>query len=296
MKITRLEPIPVEVPLKQGMSTKTAHGEHVTSPYVMLKVHTDEGVGGLGEATVAPRWSGETSRGCVAVIEDLFEPALAGSDPTDIVKACATIDDAIKLNPFAKSAVEMALWDILGKVRGKPVYDLLGGKVREPIPIKMVGGACDVEAALVLARKFLYEGFGTLKVKVGLDVEGDVERVAAVRELAGPDIPIGVDANCGWNVADAIRALKEMEHLNILFAEQPVGRDAPTQMAEERQATSIPVMADESVFTPAEAVNVVRENAAERTAAMAASARWKFLSKNPNIRQTSTQRMSVDAV
>ena len=263
MKITRLEPIPVEVPLKQGMSTKTAHGEHVTSPYVMLKVHTDEGEVGLGEATVAPRWSGETSRGCVAVIEDLFEPALAGSDPTDIVKACATIDDAIKLNPFAKSAVEMALWDILGKVRGKPVYDLLGGKVREPIPIKMVVGAFDVEAALVLARKFLYEGFGTLKVKVGLDVEGDVERVAAVRELAGPDIPIGGDANCGWNVADAIRALKEMEHLNILFAEQPVGRDDPTQMAEVRQATSIPVMADESVFTPAEAVNVVRENAAD---------------------------------
>ena len=128
MKITRIESIPVEVPLKQGMMTKTAHGEHITSPYVILKVHTDEGIIGLGEATVAPRWSGEASRGCVAVVEDLFEPALIGADPTAITQVCAVMDEVIKLNPFAKSAVEMALWDILGKVRGKPLYELLGGK------------------------------------------------------------------------------------------------------------------------------------------------------------------------
>jgi L-alanine-DL-glutamate epimerase-like enolase superfamily enzyme len=263
MKITQIETIPVEVPLKQGMTTKTAHGEHITSPYVILKVHTDEGVIGLGEATVAPRWSGETSRGCVAILEDLFEPALIGSDPTAISLACETMDEVIKLNPFAKSAVEMALWDILGKTKDKPLYDLLGGKVRESIPIKMVVGAFDVEDALRLARMFLDQGFRCLKVKVGLDVEGDVERVRAVRNLAGPEIHIGVDANCGWSVPDAIRALKEMSPLNVLFAEQPVGREDATQMAEVKQTTSIPVMADESVFTPAEALTVVRENAAD---------------------------------
>ena len=263
MKITRIETIPVEVPLKQGMTTKTAHGEHITSPYVILKVHTDEGIFGLGEATVAPRWSGETSRGCVAVVGELFDPALRGTDPLAITQACSTMDQVIKLNPFAKAAVEMALWDILGKTRDKPVYELLGGKVRESIPIKMVIGAFEVEDALRLGRMFLDQGFRCLKVKVGLDVDEDVERVRAVRELAGPDIPMGVDANCGWSVPDAIRALEAMKSLNVLFAEQPVGREDPQQMAEVKRSTSIPVMADESVFTPTEALTVVRENAAD---------------------------------
>ena len=76
MRITRIEPIPVRVPLKAGLTTKTAHGEHVDSPYVVVRVHTDEGLVGLGEATLAPRWSGETTQGCVAVIEQLLAPAL----------------------------------------------------------------------------------------------------------------------------------------------------------------------------------------------------------------------------
>ena len=101
MKITHIEPIPVEVPLKAGMTTKTAHGEHVTSPYVIVKVHTDEGIVGIGEATVAPRWSGETSRGCVAILEDLIGPALAGADPAIIPGNCDTMDVVVKLNPFA---------------------------------------------------------------------------------------------------------------------------------------------------------------------------------------------------
>jgi muconate cycloisomerase len=263
LKITRIEPIPVEVPLKKGVTTKTAHGEHITSPYVILKVYTDEGIVGIGEATVAPRWSGETSRGCVAIVEDLFEPALVGSDPTDITSVCAKMDEVVKLNPFAKSAVEMALWDILGKSQDRPLYELLGGRARDLIPIKMVIGAFDVRHALQLAERFLSEGFTCLKVKVGLDVDGDVARVKAVRDIAGPDIRIGVDANCGWRVEQAVEALRRMEPLDILFVEQPVGRDDPTLMAEVRQATSIPVMADESVFTPTEALAIVREGAVD---------------------------------
>ena len=75
MRITQIEPIPVRVPLKAGLTTKTAHGEHIDSPYVIVRIHTDTNLVGLGEATVAPRWSGETSRGCVAAIEELIAPA-----------------------------------------------------------------------------------------------------------------------------------------------------------------------------------------------------------------------------
>src|SRR4051794_2230660 len=155
MKITRVEPIPVCVPLKKGLTTKTAHGEHVVSPYVVVRVHTNEGLVGLGEATLAPRWSGETSRGCVALIEEILGPALVGQDPTRITALRAVMDREVKLNPFTKAAVEMALWDLTGKAAGLPVYQMLGGKVRESVPIKVVIGAFDPARACALAETFL---------------------------------------------------------------------------------------------------------------------------------------------
>src|SRR5262245_31184594 len=109
MKIVGIEAIPVCVPLKKGMTAKTAHGEHITSPYVIVKVHTDEGIVGLGEATISALWSGETQRGTVAAINDYIAPQLLGKDPRDITSARRAMDFMIKLNPFTKAAVEIAL-------------------------------------------------------------------------------------------------------------------------------------------------------------------------------------------
>src|SRR5262249_30097657 len=105
MRITRIEATPVRVPLKAGMTTKTAHGDHHTSDYVIVRVYTDAGLIGLGEATVSALWSGETSQGCVAAIRDLIGPALAGADPTRITALRRQMDFLIKLNPFTKAAV-----------------------------------------------------------------------------------------------------------------------------------------------------------------------------------------------
>ena len=247
MKITRVETIPVEVPLKEGLTTKTAGGEHVVSPYVVVRVHTDAGLVGLGEATLSPRWSGETSPGCVAAIEGLIGPAITGQDPIAITALRRTIDGTIRHNPFAKAAVEMALWDIAGKAAGQPVYQLLGGKVKEKLPMKMVVGAFPVDQAVALAQRFLDWGATCLKVKVGLDPTTDIARVHAVREAAGPDIPIGIDANQGWDLATARRCLADMG--DLLFAEQPVPTTDPRDLARLRGDTRIPIMADESVFT-----------------------------------------------
>tara|TARA_B100001013_G_scaffold82524_1_gene44916 strand:- start:277 stop:1392 length:1116 start_codon:yes stop_codon:yes gene_type:complete len=263
MIITQVEPIPIHVPLKQGLTTKTAHGEHITSPYVVVKVYTDEDLVGLGEATLSPRWSGETSRGCVAVIEDILSPALEGHDPTNISAAREIISGAIKLNPFTKAAVEMALWDIKGKALNVPVYQLLGGKVRDEIPIKMVVGAFDLEKATALAKRFLDWGVKCLKVKVGLNPKEDIERIAAVRDLAGPEIPIGFDANCGWDLPTARKMLKELEPFNILFAEQPIPPHDPNDLAQLRRESNIPIMADESVFTLNDARQLTRIGAAD---------------------------------
>ncbi len=263
MKITRVEAIPIEVPLKQGMTTKTAHGEHIVSPYVVLRVHTDEGLTGLGEATVAPRWSGETSASCTAAIRELVEPALQGEDPAEINRLCGVMDQVIKLNPFTKAGVEMALWDLAGKSAGKPLYQLLGGKVRQEIPMKMVVGAFDVPTSVSLAEKFLQWGVQCLKVKVGIDPGEDLERVRAIRALAGPGIRIGIDANCGWPPAVARRMLRLLEPLDILFAEQPTAPDYDDEVALLRTGTTIPIMADESVFTLHDAWQTAKRQAAD---------------------------------
>jgi L-alanine-DL-glutamate epimerase-like enolase superfamily enzyme len=249
VKITKIEPIPVNVPLKKGMTAKTAHGEHVTSPYVIVKIHTDAGIIGLGEATISGLWSGETQAGTVAAIRDYLAPPLIGKDPRDITAARRAMDFVIKLNPFTKCAVEIALWDIAGKAAGLPVYQLLGGKVRDKVRIKLVVWARDVAGSRRMAEDHLKLGVSCVKVKVGLGPVTDIARVRAVREVAGRDIPVTIDANCGWTIQQAKHCLRELADVNLLLAEQPIPAGDPVALAELRRDTPAPIMADESVFT-----------------------------------------------
>lgn len=263
MRITSIEPIPINVPLKKGLTAKTAHGEHAFSPYVLVKVHTDQGIVGLGEATISGLWSGETQAGTVSAIRDYIAPQLVGRDPRDITAARRSMDFMIKLNSFTKSAVEMALWDILGKSVGLPVYQLLGGKVRDKVRIKLVVWARDVAGSRKMAEDHLKLGVNCVKVKVGLDPVTDVARVKAVREVAGPNIPVTIDANCGWTIQQARHCLRELESVSLLLAEQPIPAGDPVALAELRHVTSAPIMADESVFTIQDAWQLTNHRAAD---------------------------------
>jgi L-alanine-DL-glutamate epimerase-like enolase superfamily enzyme len=263
MKIIGIEAIPVCVPLKKGMTAKTAHGEHVTSPYVIVKVHTDDGIVGLGEATISGLWSGETQLGTLGAITEYISPQLVGKDPRDITAARRAMDFIIKLNPFTKAAVEMALWDIAGKAAGLPVYQLLGGKVRDKVRIKLVVWARDVPGSRIMAGEHLKLGVDCLKVKVGLDPETDIARVRAVREVAGLDVPVTIDANCGWTIQQAKYCLRALASENLLLAEQPIPAGDPLAMAELRRDTPAPIMADESVFTLQDAWLLTAHRAAD---------------------------------
>ena len=249
MKITRIEPIPISVPLKKGMTAKTAHGEHVTSPYVIVKILTDEGLVGLGEATISGLWSGETQAGTVAAIRDYIAPQLVGKDPRDITTARRAMDFIIKLNPFTKCAVEMALWDIAGRAVNLPVYQLLGGKVRDKVRIKLVVWARDVPGSRTMTEEHLALGVTCVKVKTGLDPESDIARVRAVSEVTPKHIPVTIDSNCGWTIQQAKYCLRALADVNLLLAEQPIPAGDPAALAELRRDTPTPIMADESVFT-----------------------------------------------
>jgi muconate cycloisomerase len=217
----------------------------------------------LGEATISGLWSGETQLGTLAAINEYISPQLVGKDPRDITSARRAMDHIIKLNPFTKAAVEMALWDIAGKAASVPVYQLLGGKVRDKVRIKLVVWARDVPGSRIMAGEHLKLGVSCLKVKTGLDPESDIARVRAVREVAGLGVPVTIDANCGWTIQEAKYCLRALESANLLLAEQPIPAGDPLAMAELRRDTPAPIMADESVFTLQDAWLLTTHRAAD---------------------------------
>lgn len=266
MKITSIETFPVEIPLKPERRMISALGQHTVSKYVLVRVATDADIDGVGEATVMPRWSGETLWGTQALIDHVFTPLLIGRDPHDIDGLNQLLDKAAAHNWFAKSAIEMACWDIQGKAAGKPVYELLGGAKR-PLPIRcrFSMGAYDPERARRRAGELVEAGFSTIKVKVGTNPEEDIERVRIVREVIGPDLEIVIDANCGWDAATAIDACKRMDEfeLNIALFEQPTPDGDYAALAEVRRAIRPQVMADDIVFNRVHAQECIRNEAVD---------------------------------
>jgi L-alanine-DL-glutamate epimerase-like enolase superfamily enzyme len=263
-RITRLTTCAIEVPIRRELMITSSLGAHAVSRPVLVRLETESGVVGAGEATVTPRWSGETAWGAKAVIDHYLAPAVLGLPVDDIAGALEAMDAAAVLNPFAKSAVETAMLDAWGKLEGKPLYALLGGPVRNrALPIRFSLAAARPETAAENARQRVAWGHRTVKVKVGLNPKADVERVAAVRDAIGPDVALTVDANGGWSVEDAVWALDAMRPYSRLLAEQPVRREDLDGMAEVRRRVDVPIMADESVFTPWDAEQAFKKEACD---------------------------------
>jgi muconate cycloisomerase len=229
----------------------------------MLKVHTDEGIIGLGEVSCTPVWSGEDNRTAAHLIQQELAPVLIGEDPTQIERVIRLMNRTVANNPFTKAGIEIALWDILGKVAGLPVYRLLGGAVRDFVTTKFSVSGLEPAKAAEVAAWAVAQGFRTMKVKVGIDPDQDVARVRAVREAIGPDIRLGVDANGGWAPRVAIQTIRRLYPYNIFFAEQPVADLDIAWLADVRSQVEVPVMADESVYSLQDAMSIVRAGAAD---------------------------------
>lgn len=264
MKITRITTFPVRIPLKPEYHMVSALGQHQVSEYVLVRVETDAGIDGVGEATVLPRWSGETVWSAQTMIDHAFAPLLVGKDPLDIAAIDRTLDLATIGNWFAKSAIEMACQDIRGKDAGKPVYELLGGPVRSPeIRCRFSMGAYEPERASRRANELVERGFTTIKVKVGTGLQQDIERVRAVRAAIGDDLDIVIDANCGYDAKTAIEAATALESCQLALFEQPTPRDDYQGLAEVRRAIKPAVMADDICFDLQHARECIRAEACD---------------------------------
>jgi L-alanine-DL-glutamate epimerase-like enolase superfamily enzyme len=268
MPITAVEAVAIHGTVKEDLAIVSSLGHHIVGQYVLVRVQDDQGRVGLGEASVTSVWSGETQAGAIALIQQEFVPLLHGADPFDLEWITRRMDRAVHGNSFAKGAVEMALLDLQGQTLSVPVYKLLGGRAQPAqtagIRLKFVVGAVEPVLAAQRARRMVDLGWKAIKVKVGRDGDPsvDVERLAAVREAVG-SVWLSVDANGGYTVDQAAAAATRFEKLNVMLFEQPTRRGDHQAMAEVRRRSGIPVMADESVFTPQDALEVIRHRAAD---------------------------------
>jgi muconate cycloisomerase len=270
MPITSVTAEPIAGRVRPELAIVSSLGEHVVGNYVLVRVADDAGRVGVGEASVTAVWSGETQAGAIALVHEVLAPLVVGADPFDVDWVSGRMERAAFGNSFARSAVETALLDLQGKILGLPAYKLLGGRdpaatgVGRGIRLKFVVGAVEPAPAAERARRMVERGWTAIKVKVGRhEPRADVERLKAVRDAVGPDVLLTVDANGGYTVEEAVWAARRLEALDVALFEQPTRRGDHAAMAAVRRRCGLPVMADESVFTPRDAFEVLKAGAAD---------------------------------
>jgi L-Ala-D/L-Glu epimerase len=265
VKITAIEAYPFGFPIRQGNEFTVTYGTLTSVENVAIKVSTDEGYSGWGEATTSRGtfyFSGE-SQGSVRAALKIMAPQLLGQDASNINE----FHQLLNLTPrnMAKCAIEIALHDIIGKKLNVPVYKLLGGALKTNAPMSYTIGMSSPKEMAAQALKKVEEGFRTIEMKVGryqekVTVEDDVARVKAVKDAVGSDVILIVDANAGWSVRQALQVINQIEESDVLV-EQPTRYLEGLQ--EVRRRTSVPIIADESCQGLQDTVRLIRSEAAD---------------------------------
>jgi L-alanine-DL-glutamate epimerase-like enolase superfamily enzyme len=246
--IKTIEPIPVSLPMLKPVIMA---GEEIRrAANVLVRIGTDNGLVGWGEAASAPLMTGETLESIVAAVHCL-EPALRGREAADIVGALVAMHGRMYGNNGAKAAIEIALYDLAGRAAGKPLYALLGTKKRSRLPLLAVVGGGDFDCDLRDAEKKKAAGFTAYKIKVGIDTPArDAERTRAICKLLGREPLISADANQGFTAAEAVEYVHAVKGSGLCFFEQPVEAEDLAGMAQvAATAGDIAIGADEGIHS-----------------------------------------------
>jgi muconate cycloisomerase len=237
--------------------------------YVLVRMTDAAGMVGWGEAPALKDWGGDFGRyfgesfaTTIEVVTRYLAPAVKGCMPGEIAELHARMDRTIKGYPYAKAAVELAAYDLAGRQWGLPVHRLLGGAVRRRIPITHSIGLIAAEEAEREVAQVADEGIRTIKIKVGVDPDRDVDIVRRIRSTVGPGVALCIDANQGYRTpAEAIRTYRRMERFELSYFEQPV--EGIARLAEVARAIDAPVMADESAWNAHDVVEIIEQRAAQ---------------------------------
>ena len=225
----------------------------------LIKVFTDSPIIGIGECSAFPMIVGETQNTCYEMAKD-FAALWKGKDALNIEERLNDLHSFTAGNTTIKSAFDMALYDIAAKNAAQPLYKFLGGQQKDMLSDITVGIGSPHEMALQ-AKVFADNGAGILKIKLGKDVETDVERIKAIRGSVGSKIKIRIDANQGWDFEDAKKALIQLGEYDIEFCEQPMRVYNDDKLPELMQVSPIKIMADESVYNHHDALRIIKNNA-----------------------------------
>jgi L-alanine-DL-glutamate epimerase-like enolase superfamily enzyme len=245
--IEAIEVREVCVPREAHNRITTTYGTLPDAHFALVFV-TAGGLTGVGEAATERWWTGEDAASVRHAVEDFIAPELVGRR-LGIRQALQVMDAATVLHPYAKAAVEIALWDLLGKITGQPLYVLLGGGDPSPVPIKYVIGMGTDEHLREEVAFGRAAGFSYFKTKVGTVLADDVHRCEVLMEELRPGEQLGVDAQAGWSPVTALAALPRLAELGISFLEQPVSPALPEVMADLTARSQMPIVAHESMFT-----------------------------------------------
>ena len=252
----------ISVPLRTPFKTALRTVDSVED--IIVEIHTDTGNIGYGEAPPTGVITGDTKGAIVGAIKEHIRKLLIGKDIENFEELMLTLDNSLIKNSSAKAAVDIALYDLYGQLYGAPLYKLLGGHKKEIITDITIS----VNDPKEMARdsiSAIERGFNTLKIKVGKDAREDIRRMKAIRDAVGYEVKLRIDANQGWKPKEAVKALSKMEEegLDIEFVEQPVAAHDIEGLKFVTDNISIPVLADESVFSPKDALNILQRRAAD---------------------------------
>lgn len=247
MRIDRIDVVAVDVPYRDHMRPLVTSGLVLTGAnHLLVRVHTDDGLYGVGEAVPRPSVYGENREGIAAAIRDYLGPTLIGGDPFSVMSAWGSWSRVVG-NNTAKASLDIAMHDLVGRATGTPLHRWLGGGDPRGIPLTRALGIGTPDGVAAEAAEAVDAGFGSVKVKVGKSVEADVDVVDAVRSRIGDDVFLYVDANCGYSRIDAHRAARSFAAAGVALFEEPLPAGDVAGRYALSQSRGIAILADESL-------------------------------------------------
>jgi len=261
LNIVNIEIFPFSIPIK---SFADAYTDFNSSKAVLVKIIAEDGTVGIGEACAwEPEFYGETIESITSTIKNYIAPKIIGMNSFNIQKIMSVIDVNLARVTCVKEGIDLALHDLVGKLLNTPVYNLLGGKFRDRIPGASEIGIDTPDAMARNALHILKLGIRVIKIKGSNNMKLDVERIKTVREAIGTDIELRLDPNAAWNTIGTIQVMKEVENCRLQLLEQPLPSWDLRGMAHIRHSIGVPMMADESIWTPQDVIKIYEYKAAD---------------------------------
>ena len=262
MKIAKIETAEIRIPLRTPFKTALRTVDSVHD--LLVRVTADDGSVGYGEAPPTAVITGDTLGSIRCALEEFIAPALLGREVEDLDGTMTALERCMVKNTSAKAAVDMAVFDLYAQSCGKPLYKVLGG-ARSQIETDLTISVNATPEMVRDAQEAVARGFRILKIKVGKEGLADIQRLKAIRQAVGPLITIRVDANQCWEAKQAVRIITGMEDAGVdaELIEQPVPAHDVDGLAYITSRVSTPILADEAVFSPADALSILQRHAAD---------------------------------